>query len=614
MSPKTKPKTEKTKRHVYNWHLLWVLAAILFSLLLSVFFINTQGRLKVEMVSRQTTQKVDQPIVLSLSQHLAEVSIETEPHIEGSLQTYKHLFGIKRVEFKPDKPFLADTEYKIKITNAKRVLFGSAESNQITFRTEKAPGLAGKLFGGQKTIAMDQQLSASLTSKAGDLRDIELVSNPKLKLERISQDDINFTWKYKGHLKPGAKYTFTIKDKVQGKVLEKTTVRTAKMPSLKHQIPAYGITPSHQLKIVFNQSINRQKSPQIKFSLPGSGRWQNNKEYIFTPQKLEPGRSYRYYLPKGLRTSDGGILDKQLAYAFNTSGHVQVVGYSPNGWSIKRNTNQIRITFNQPVDHASAQKRFHISNGKVKGFSWQGRTMIVRISGLGFQQTTNVRVDTGVKPVFGLAMNRRFSYNFTTEARVVRLKVPYYRQAFPQSCEAASLRMALAYRGISDSDWNILQKFGYHPRPRDKENNEWDDPNQQFVGDVRGKQGKGTGWGVYAGPVSRAANSYGRSTSIAYGANANFVAREIHKGNPVIAWGIWGHRAKIDSWKTPDGRTIRGPIPMHVRLIVGVKGEPHAPLGFYVHDPITGVQYWTRGQFINNTAAAGPAAQLLSIR
>ncbi|PID33172.1 hypothetical protein CR969_02210 [Candidatus Saccharibacteria bacterium] len=609
------PEPKKTiMYYVHKWHLLWILPAVVIGFLIGVFAINTQGKLTVEMISNDDLQKVDRPIVLKLSQHLADVSIETEPHIEGSLQTHKHLFGIKRVEFKPNKPFLADTEYKIKITNAKRVLFGSAESNQITFRTEKAPELVGKLFGGQKTIAMDQKLSASLNSRAGDLRDIQLISDPKLKLERISYDDINFTWKYKGYLKSGTKYTFIIKDKVQGKVLEKTTVTTAKMPSLKHSIPVYGISPSDQLKIVFGQSIDRQKSPKIKFSLPGSGKWQNDKEYVFTPKKLEPAKEYKYYLPKGLRTKQGGILDKQKLYSFNTNGHIRVVGMTPTGRSVKRGTNQVRITFNQLVDHASAQKRFHISNGKLKGFSWQGRTMIAHISGLGFQQTTNVRVDAGVKPVFGLAMNQRFSYKFTTEARVVKLKVPYYRQVFPQSCEASSLRMALAYRGIKDSDWNILQKFGYHPRPRDKENNEWDDPNQQFVGDVRGSQGKGTGWGVYAGPVSRAAGSYGRSTSIAYGANANFVAREIHRGNPVIAWGIWGSRAKIDSWNTPDGRTIRGPIPMHVRLIVGVKGEPHAPLGFYVHDPITGVQYWTKGQFINNTAAAGPAAQLLSIR
>lgn len=133
------------------------------------------------------------------------------------------------------------------------------------------------------------------------------------------------------------------------------------------------------------------------------------------------------------------------------------------------------------------------------------------------------------------------------------------------------------------------------------------------MGDVNGNQGAGTGWGVYAGPVARAAGQYGRRTSVAYGANANFVAQQIHNGNPVIVWGVWRIGAKIDSWRTPSGRMVSGPIPMHVRLIVGVRGEPHDPLGFYVNDPIAGRLYWTRAQFVAMTAGAGPAAQLLAV-
>ena len=58
---------------------------------------------------------------------------------------------------------------------------------------------------------------------------------------------------------------------------------------------------------------------------------------------------------------------------------------------------------------------------------------------------------------------------------------------------------------------------------------------------------------------------------------------------------------------------MSGPIPMHVRLIVGFRGEPHDPLGFYVNDPISGQFYWTREQFVVMTAGAGPAAQLLAV-
>lgn len=173
--------------------------------------------------------------------------------------------------------------------------------------------------------------------------------------------------------------------------------------------------------------------------------------------------------------------------------------------------------------------------------------------------------------------------------------------------------MALAFKGISTSDWSVLQKFGYQPRHRDKAKNIWDDPQQQFVGDVNGSQTTGTGWGVYAEPVAKAIRSYGRSATTHYSPGTSFIASQLHQGRPVIAWGVFGSGAHIDSWKTPEGKKISGPIPMHVRLIVGVKGEPGSPLGFYIHDPISGPTYWTAGQLAGNMAAAGPANQAVVI-
>ena len=66
---------------------------------------------------------------------------------------------------------------------------------------------------------------------------------------------------------------------------------------------------------------------------------------------------------------------------------------------------------------------------------------------------------------------------------VFKLDVPYYQQQYANSCEAASLRMALAYYGINISDdLEIVKKFGYDPRDKDTINNEWDNPQEMFVG------------------------------------------------------------------------------------------------------------------------------------
>lgn len=590
-------------------------AIVLLLTLLSAFLLTTRGAVTVGISGANEPHEVDRPIMIKFSQQLGSVTPAIAPAVEGAWHEKRRLFGLSELEFRPAQQFAADTEYTISFTDTRRVLFGEAQLVTQKFRTQKTPSIKSTSLDGKDVIAMDQALSVRLGSRAGRLRDLELAVEPAVAgLKRHSVDDRTFTWKYQGNLSADTEYTFVLKDNIQKEELKRVKIKTAPLPVLATPVKETSVTPADELKIVFGEAIEGKDRPAIKFGLDGSGDWRSDTEYIFKPAKLEPGKTYTYTLPKGLRTVRGGILQEPIERNFTTNGRVQAIGV----WPYKRVVNQavqdIKITFNQAVDHKSAETRFRVSSGRIKGFYWQGNALVARVADMGFQQHVQAWVEPGVVPAFGLTNTERIATTFTTDSRVIKLNVPYYTQAYKQSCEAASLRMALAYRGIHDSDWNILQRFGYNPRPRDKERNIWDDPTIQFVGDVNGNQGDGTGWGVYAGPVSRAAGQYGRGTSVAYGANAHFVAQQIHAGNPVIAWGVWRLGTKIDTWTTPSGKVIRGPTPMHVRLIVGVKGEPHDPIGFYVNDPISGRLYWTKSQFISMTSGAGPAAQLLAVR
>ena len=578
-----------------------------------LFIVTTRGNISVERVSNEVLQEVDSPIRLRFNQQLGEVRPEITPAVRGAWHEKRQLFGIIEMEFVPDQALAADTNYIVKFPRVRRSVFGDAMIHEVPFKTQKAPRVTTTSLDGKDIIAMDQVLTVRLGSRANKLRDLELTAEPALKLKRESSDDQVFSWKYAGLLAPGAQYTFRLYDKAQKEELKRFTVKSAPLPTVSSPIKEHLVTPSDELKLTFQEAIDAKDRPNITVDTAGNGSWRSNTEYVFKADKLEPGKTYTYTIPKGLRTARGGVLVDEVKKTFTTNGHVRGAGASPWRTTVDQAAQDVRITFDQVVDHKSAQDRLRTSSGTIQGISWHGNTMIARVVNMGFQRQVQVWVEPGVQPVFGLPSAERIATSFTTNSRTVRLNVPFYRQVYAQSCEAASLRMALAYRGIHDSDWNILQRFGYHPRPRDKATNEWDDPNAQFVGDVNGNQGTGTGWGVYAGPVARAAGQYGRGTSLAYGANANFVAQQIHNGNPVIAWGVWRTGAKIDSWRTSSGRTVSGPIPMHVRLIVGVRGEPHDPLGFYINDPISGQLYWTRVQFVAMTAGAGPAAQLLAV-
>ncbi len=578
-----------------------------------LFVVTTRGNVGAERVSDEELQAIDRPIRLRFNQQLGEVRPEIKPEVRGVWREKRQLFGVFEMEFTPDRPLAADTNYTVVFPGVRRSLFGHATIHDVSFRTQKAPRVDTTSLDGKEVVAMDQALTVRLGSRASKLRDLELTTEPALELKRESSDDQTFSWKYAGLLAPDTQYTFKLYDKAQKEELKRFTVKSAPLPAIGSPIKEHSVTPSDELKLTFQEAIDAKDRPNIAVDAAGNGLWRSDTEYVFKADKLEPGKTYTYTIPKGLRTARGGILVEEVKKTFATNGHVRGAGASPWRTTVDQAAQDVRITFDQAVDHKSAQDRLRVSSGTVQGISWHGNTMIARVVNMGFQRQVQVWVEPGVQPVFGLPSVERIATSFMTNLRVVKLNVPFYRQVYAQSCEAASLRMALAYRGVHDSDWNILQRFGYRPRPRDKATNEWDDPNAQFVGDVNGNQGAGTGWGVYAGPVARAASQYGRGTSVAYGANANFVAQQIHNGNPVIAWGVWRIGAKIDSWRTPSGRTVSGPIPMHVRLIVGVRGEPHDPLGFYVSDPISGQLYWTRAQFAAMTAGAGPAAQLLAV-
>lgn len=187
------------------------------------------------------------------------------------------------------------------------------------------------------------------------------------------------------------------------------------------------------------------------------------------------------------------------------------------------------------------------------------------------------------------------------------LDVPFYTQEYDKSCESAALRMVLEFYGIKKNDWDILVAVGYTPRAIDYINNIWDDPSEMFVGYV--EKGK-SGYGVYAEPIAKAANSFGRDAQVYKNISAPFIAEQIMNGHPVIVWGYTiGSTLVPYVWKTNEGKEIRAYRGEHVRVVVGFKGSSANPEGFYVHDPNVVIgdanQYWSTKQLMDNMNSMG---------
>lgn len=198
---------------------------------------------------------------------------------------------------------------------------------------------------------------------------------------------------------------------------------------------------------------------------------------------------------------------------------------------------------------------------------------------------------------------------------VFKLEVPYFKQEYSRSCEAASLRMVLAYYGVTVNDMEILQKFGYAPRPKNKEDNVWDDPHEMFVGDA--SKDTGEGYGVYGEPVVQAAKFFGRDALYSTKITAQYLAKNVRAGHPIILWGYIVSAGPEIRWYSPKGKEVVAIADEHARVVVGVRGSTEDPVGFYLHDPRSGTQYeyWSKEKLMTHISTApGVTNQAVVVR
>jgi len=154
--------------------------------------------------------------------------------------------------------------------------------------------------------------------------------------------------------------------------------------------------------------------------IEGRGEWLNTSIYIFTPAKpLAGGTTYTARIPAGLTDTTGGVLDEEYVWSFSTQPP-QVVWVSPHeGVELVGVDTAVQVTFNMPVDPASAEAAFHLQTGRedVPGtVKVDGATLIFTPTGwLAFDTTYTARVDAGVQSAGGgSGLRRDYEWRFTT--------------------------------------------------------------------------------------------------------------------------------------------------------------------------------------------------------
>lgn len=562
----------------------------------------------VEPTYQTNDQRVDRPIEIVFDQPTRAIDvarIAVSPQVAGRWSQQTSGLMAHKLIFTPDKDLKTSTTYTIRLPKVQRVLLGEISEKTIAITTEKAPSLAqnGVLFAKQDMVlAADATLSVHLTSKNRGLRELVLRTQPEITMEQTVQDDEVFSWWPKDILPQGQPLSIEIFDIKNNESLLKKTVAVAAEPHIVSPAVVGEIAPGGVVQVEFSEAIDTSSRDKIVFTTEGTGAWTNDKTYEFHPTVLQPGTRYDYMIKQGMRSQQGGIVREDKPLSFVTVGPVAVIGTSPSGGGLKQDQQVISVTFNRPVDKASAESRLRVSSGTVAGISWSGNTLRATVQNLGFQQRVTVTMLAGVQnTTFGLPTAQNYSFAFDTEVRTVRLNVPHYTQQQAATCTAASLRMMLAYRGIQTDEMSLVYKMGYAPREADRSTNPptWDDPDQMFVGYTDG----GSIWrgaGPDAPPVAKAARAY-RGASNFTGVSAEWIAARIHEGNPVMMFGATRNTGFV-TWQTTTGRTVRMNISSHATVVTGVVGEPYAPIGFWVNDPRGGVSYWSSAQVRTNIA------------
>lgn len=275
-------------------------------------------------------------------------------------------------------------------------------------------------------------------------------------------------------------------------------------------------------------------------------------------------------------------------------GNLHIVGTFPEiGWTQVAADVPIKITFNKPVEEKSLSNKFSIVPQIAGKTNMDGETFVFTPSGnLPFNTIFTVKIQPGVVGIDGSALKEEYELYFASQEKIFRLTVAAIYQKYALSCEIASLRMALLYRGLDISEDKLLTDIGSDPAA--KEGSNWGNPYVGFVGNVRGRQ-MVNGYGVFWEPVARAANKY-RYANAFENWSIDKLTDSLSKGTPVIAWIALKNGRSVE-WTSPSGDRIKTIADEHAVLVIGFAGTRNNPSHIIINDPLVGEAYWERTVF-----------------
>ncbi|SNZ02506.1 Uncharacterized protein YvpB [Terribacillus aidingensis] len=151
------------------------------------------------------------------------------------------------------------------------------------------------------------------------------------------------------------------------------------------------------------------------------------------------------------------------------------------------------------------------------------------------------------------------------------LPVPYIKQRpeLPSGCEVTALTMALSFYGEAVDKLALAREMPMDHTPVARDANGtiqvWGDPEDGFVGDPFDN-----GITINPKPLKQLADTYRPGSLALYGQSFSSIERHLADGHPVLVWFTIHHEMPIERfWKTPAGKTVPAPRPLHCIVLTG---------------------------------------------
>ncbi|OGH87631.1 MAG: hypothetical protein A3J93_03875 [Candidatus Magasanikbacteria bacterium RIFOXYC2_FULL_42_28] len=501
-----------------------------------------------------------------------------------------------RATFIPKESFYPESKIVVYIVGLKRLFpVGEKHEQSLEFFAPRLPNITETYpKDNQDNVSVNDNFTATFDAPSGEFikwfyeitPPIGFVVNEsnKNKNEIVFNKPLRQDSEYSVAIfRTGRSYNVTDFSDVElgdSQLIKTVVFNTVRSPKIKSYDPyGAGARVDLPIKIVFEEPMN-QASVAEKFSLSptttGKISWEDEKTFVFLPdQILEKGADYRINFLSGIEDGSGGKTRQDIVLNFSTAGKVKILSTYPKSGAtgLSPDLAGVVINFDQEVDHVSAENYFSIFPNVRGSFSWNGDKLTFSFkTPLAYATKYTVSFKKGIKAVYGLELDQDYAYSFTTKNKSFSLNVPLYYQSETFTCNIATARMALAYRGDNLSESFIKAEVG-----------EGEDPNVSWV----------AGYGAHWKPIYNFISRY-RKASIKTGWNIAELVKEVNAGNPVIIW--WHNQySTTGSFTLDSGATgYRG---MHSVVVKGYVGSVENPISIIVNDSWRGPKTYSISSF-----------------